>query len=221
MVKAVFLDYTGTVVADIDQNAMEVVKRCYRNSRIESVEAMASYWWKLVKDYEQKYFGETYIAEDGIVDKVLETCQKELGLKENTGELHMLIRKFWIHSPLFPDVRKFLENCSLPVYILTNIPEKYVVEGLGEKNIRVQGIICADMARAYKPHREIFETALRISGYSSDQVVHVGDSVTSDVKGAKEAGIRPILVDRKGIQNCPDTAVVRSLEEVPALLKSF
>lgn len=47
MVKAVFVDYTGTLVADMDQNTLEVAERCYKNSSIESVEAMATYWWKL------------------------------------------------------------------------------------------------------------------------------------------------------------------------------
>ncbi len=47
MVKAVFVDYTGTLVADMDQNTLEVAERCYKNSSIESVEAMTAYWWKL------------------------------------------------------------------------------------------------------------------------------------------------------------------------------
>ncbi len=221
MAKAVFVDYTGTLVADMDQNTLEVAERCYKNSSIESVEAMAAYWWKLVKDYEGKFCGERYISEDGIVEKILETCERELGLKENTEELHQLMREFWTHAPVFSDVRPFLENCALPVYVLTNIGEKYVAEGLKEKNIQVQGIFCGDMARAYKPHKEIFETALKLSGYRRDQVIHVGDSVTSDVKGAKSAGIRPVLVDRKGKLDCPDTVTVRSLEEIPDLLETF
>ena len=190
MAKAVFVDYTGTLVADMDQNTLEVAERCYKNSSIESVEAMAAYWWKLVKDYEGKFCGERYISEDGIVEKILETCERELGLKENTEELHQLMREFWTHAPVFSDVRPFLENCALPVYVLTNIGE-------------------------------IFETALKLSGYRRDQVIHVGDSVTSDVKGAKSAGIRPVLVDRKGKLDCPDTVTVRSLEEIPDLLETF
>ncbi len=43
MVKAVFVDYTGTLVADMDQNTLEVAERCYKNSSIESVEAMTAY----------------------------------------------------------------------------------------------------------------------------------------------------------------------------------
>ena len=47
--------------------------------------------------------------------------------------------------------------------------------------------------------------------------LHVGDSLTEDVEGARSAGVFPVLLDRKGKAQagCP---TIRSLAELPDLL---
>jgi putative hydrolase of the HAD superfamily len=47
-----------------------------------------------------------------------------------------------------------------------------------------------------KPDPKIFRAALDALQVSPLEVVHVGDSMTGDVEGAKAAGIAPILLDR-------------------------
>ena len=65
-----------------------------------------------------------------------------------------------------------------------------------------------NMVNAYKPHREIFEKALEISGCRADKVIHIGDSVTSDGNGAFNTGITPILLDRRGAIKAGNTRYV-------------
>ncbi len=77
----------------------------------------------------------------------------------------------------------------------------------------------AEAVRAYKPHREIFDEALRVSGLKAEEVLHVGDSVISDVRGAFSAGIRPVLLDRTGKQTCSEAAVIHSMDELLALIQ--
>ena len=57
-----------------------------------------------------------------------------------------------------------------------------------------------------------------ISGCSAHEVIHIGDSMASDVAGARAAGIRPILLDRKGTQETDGVMVVRSLDEALAFI---
>ena len=70
-----------------------------------------------------------------------------------------------------------------------------------------------------KPHAPIFQEALRRSGAEAADAVHVGDQLTSDVQGAVNSGISPVLLDRDGNHNgfsgCPR---IESLMELPALL---
>jgi putative hydrolase of the HAD superfamily len=78
------------------------------------------------------------------------------------------------------------------------------------------------MVRAYKPHRELFEKALEISGCSADEVMHIGDSYISDVPGAREAGITPVLIQRDVTSTCPDDCIViHSLEEVYQYIECY
>ena len=62
--------------------------------------------------------------------------------------------------------------------------------------LNAAGVVSADTVRAYKPHREIFDKALRISGCAPKEAVHIGDSYGTDVMGARGAGIRPVLLLR-------------------------
>ena len=40
MLKAVFIDYTGTMIEEGGPDAMQMLRRCYKNSDIDSMESM-------------------------------------------------------------------------------------------------------------------------------------------------------------------------------------
>jgi len=72
---------------------------------------------------------------------------------------------------------------------------------------------------AAKPNPRIFQAALQRAGVSAWEAVHVGDSLTTDVAGARGAGITPILIDRRGRRASPGCAVIRDLRELPKLVE--
>lgn len=213
MYKAIFVDYTGTIIEEGGPDLQEVIMRTYKNSSIESPQAMVEYWGKLQSEYEEKCVGESYMTEDEIVIKLLEVCQKEIHLKENIEELHRLFQRFWMYAPAFSDTAEFFVKCIAPIYVISNNSKQYIEVSMKEKGLHPAGIICADMVKAYKPNKAIFEKALEVSGCQPGEVVHIGDSYTSDVLGAVEAGIKPILVDRTGKWNRESFRVVRSLPD--------
>ncbi len=67
MLKAVFVDYTGTIIQEDGPDIQQLIMRAYQNSNIESPKAMVAYWWNKVKRYEEESFGERFITEDEIV----------------------------------------------------------------------------------------------------------------------------------------------------------
>jgi putative hydrolase of the HAD superfamily len=64
-----------------------------------------------------------------------------------------------------------------------------------------------------KPHPRIFEHALHVMNVAPSEAVHVGDSYSADVVGARAVGIAPVLIDRR----VADPARVRAEHEDPEL----
>jgi putative hydrolase of the HAD superfamily len=81
----------------------------------------------------------------------------------------------------------------------------------------LDGVISSGESGAAKPDPAIFLRALAYADADPADVLHVGDSVDTDVAGARAAGIRPVLVCRQGD---PPAGVesIATLAELPSLL---
>ncbi len=71
-----------------------------------------------------------------------------------------------------------------------------------------------------KPSFQFYRLALQRSGVQPDEAMHVGDSYYADVRGARTAGIRPVLLDRSGNARQLDCAVIGDLQQLSPLLDS-
>ena len=102
-----------------------------------------------------------------------------------------------------------LKGLGVPLYALSNwdISLEGVLEGLGWLRF-FDGLVVSAIVGAEKPDRVIFEEALRVAGVEPYRAVHVGNDPVSDVRGAAEAGIDAVLVDRKGGVDAPEATVV-------------
>lgn len=72
-----------------------------------------------------------------------------------------------------------------------------------------------------KPDPQIFHIALRHAACSADQMLHIGDSLESDVAGAQSAGIHAVWLNRSNHENRTDTvpnAEISSLAQLPNIL---
>jgi HAD superfamily hydrolase (TIGR01509 family) len=65
-----------------------------------------------------------------------------------------------------------------------------------------------------KPDPRFFELALSRMNARAETTVHVGDLYEADVRGARNAGIEPVLLDRSGLYPDVDCRRVRSLLEL-------
>ena len=62
--------------------------------------------------------------------------------------------------------------------------------------------------------------ALRINGCTPDEVIHIGDFYSSDVVGARSAGIRPLLLLRGQQKHSDDVDTANNLEDALKLIKA-
>ena len=70
-----------------------------------------------------------------------------------------------------------------------------------------------------KPDRRFFDLALQRAGGDATTTVHVGDFYNIDVAGARNAGITPVLVDERDLYPDADCPRIRSVAELPQLLR--
>ena len=80
-----------------------------------------------------------------------------------------------------------------------------------------EAIVASEAVGAAKPHREIFLKGLAAMGCSPREAVHVGDDYWADIVGAREIGMRAILIDRDGEDphaDCPTIARLREIESL-------
>ena len=65
-----------------------------------------------------------------------------------------------------------------------------------------------------KPSPEIFEEACRRLGLPPERVLHVGDTPEADVEGARGAGMRAVLISRRGDDGGSKGPVIRTLDGI-------
>ncbi len=105
-----------------------------------------------------------------------------------------------------------LRRAGLSVVIVTNS------DGHGEENLRASGfatlpVVDSSVVGAAKPDPGIFEIALARAGAGirAAEVVHVGDTLATDIAGALAAGITPIHFDPLRACRAPGHRHIRTL----------
>jgi len=109
--------------------------------------------------------------------------------------------------------------------IVSNLAIPECVDKLLEKHDlnRFFGVVVVSGAvNKRKPSPEIFEKALVKLGVSAENAVFVGDTVDTDVEGAKNAGMKTIYIERrpqKEVENTRPDQTIKSLGELLAALE--
>jgi REG-2-like HAD superfamily hydrolase len=67
-----------------------------------------------------------------------------------------------------------------------------------------------------KPDPRLFHLTLERLGVPPERALHVGDNPVDDYEGARSAGMRAVLLNRRGVSRLPDE--IRSLRELPEAL---
>jgi putative hydrolase of the HAD superfamily len=72
-----------------------------------------------------------------------------------------------------------------------------------------------------KPHPDIYQAAIELSGVPAEQLLHVGDDPVRDIQGASALGIRTVWINMKNEPwpggEKPD-AMIQNISELPNLL---
>ena len=94
---------------------------------------------------------------------------------------------------------------SYTLVVITNGPEFSQVTKVERVNLKahVDHIIIGGQEPEQKPHKSIFDKALRLANCTANEAIHIGDSLSADIKGALNAGIHSIWIQH-GQEPSPD-----------------
>lgn len=213
MVKAVFADFYGTIVFEDGENVSKISDMIYKTGNAQSVSEVGSYWWNSFQSLFENSYGENFRTQRELETQSLIDTIQHFGSSEDGVKLSNEMFEYWVKPPIFEESKQFFDICPVPIYIVSNIDRDDVLQAIEYHGLKPAGVFTSEDARSYKPRKELFEYALEKTGLSPDEVVHIGDSLSSDVKGASSVGIRAIWVNRSNREVPEGVTAVKNLLE--------
>lgn len=240
MIKGIIFDLGGTLI-EITRSWQEIIR--------EGAEAMAS--WYLKKrhiKFDADAFVDAFIAERYNACLAAQTTQTEIAAQESLRQALIKIdapasTQAFIEGAvkvyfgpeeaayqLYPDVLatvKELKNQGYRLGLYSNATDDKLVQRLINRN-HLRPHLSPTFSSAglgwRKPKAEPFNLIAQRWKLPPDQIAVVGDTPETDILGAHNAGMIPILVKRNGEPSqgqVQPAAVINQLAELPALARQL
>ncbi len=128
----------------------------------------------------------------------------------------------WQTVPGAIDLLTHLRRAGLPIVIVTNnivLEQRQKLARVGlDRYIDV--LVTSEEVGITKPSPGIFTEALARVGAGTDEAVMVGDAWSTDIEGARAAGVRAVWLNRfNDVSPDPSVAMLRSLEPVETAVR--
>lgn len=222
---AVFLDVDGTLLSvELDlEGYVEDLAPYVVNGSLTVERAQRPVWEGLRRHIEGNIEHRTEEDLAAFKRRNAQITAGQLGIRAPANVLAGVAERriSFIPYPESEAVLQRLAEMDVRMYVVSNwdLELVEVLEGLGWMHY-FDGFVVSAVSGVEKPDRRLFEEALEVSGVKGERAIHVGNDPVADVKGAADAGIDTVLVNRGGIVEVPEaTFVVGDLGELPDLLE--
>ncbi|MGD8545944.1 MAG: HAD family hydrolase [Candidatus Bathyarchaeota archaeon] len=221
-IKAVLFDL-GDTLLDFDfEHPAEIFQKVLASLGISRpLDEIRTVWLKAEKETSlPSLFGKLPSEEWG--EKWNSLILKHLGIEES-AKLHKTLHSKWKDSMSFTiypetkDVLKELQQRGLKLGLISNGYEEdiyFFLERAGIEKTTFDIIVGVDTVQCNKPHPDIFKYALIKLKVRPEEALFVGDDVEVDYKGAENAGMYTLLIDRTWKQKQGDLKTIRNLKEI-------
>jgi putative hydrolase of the HAD superfamily len=146
---------------------------------------------------------------------------KHLGIAEHV-ELGKIVQSKWFDSvgcTLYPEVKDVLSELrlrGLKIGLISNGYEEeinLILEKVNLAKATLDVIVGVDTIRQVKPSPDIFKYAISKLDVKPEEAIFVGDTVDVDYRGAENAGLHALLIDRTEKQQS-GVRTIRNLKEI-------
>lgn len=214
MLKAIFTDFYGTVVHEDGEVIKKISQKIFDTGKVNNKSEIGSYWWNEFQTAFISAYGKNFQTQRELEYQSLDKTIQYFHSSADAEALSNLMFEHWMKPPVFEESKQFFEISPVPIYIVSNIDRDDILQAIKFHALKPDEVFTSEDAKSYKPRKELFELALNSTGLSADQVVHIGDSLSSDIKGASSVGINTIWINRGGREIPEGVTAVGNLLEV-------
>jgi len=178
--------------------------------KLESFDSFFQVYEQINKSLWSDYHSKKITKQILIVERFSKSLQKfnisDLNWQELNGRY---LENMALQTGLFPNTLEtlgFLKTRGYQMHIITNGFRE--VQRLKLANCGLAGffskVFISEEIQTTKPHRQIFEYALKSTNALKKKSVMIGDSWETDIEGALEFGIDQIMFMNQGLFHVPD-----------------
>ena len=228
MLKTVFLDLDDTLL-DFRQAEAESLRRTLPVFDIAPTPAVLDRYHE-INMAQWRLLEEGKLTRQQVLLRRYELLFAELGVERSPAEVCSLYEENLAFGRWFiPGAEELLETLAprYDLYLATNGTAAVQHARLNRMGLKryFRDIFISEEVGAHKPEAEYFRRCFAaIPGFDPNAAVIIGDSLTSDIRGGRNAGIRTCWLNPEGNPPrediCPDYTV-RTLAELPVLLETL
>ena len=228
MLTHIFFDLDNTLL-DFDRGEAHALSRAFRQFGIDPTPAVLARYhdinlrqWELLE--------EGKLTKDQVLTRRFDLLFAELGVSCDSQAVCDLYESFLAEDHDFvPGALELLEVLSprYSLHLATNGASAVQRRRLADAGILTyfQNIFISEEVGFHKPSPAFFLACFAaIPGFDHTSALMVGDSLTSDIRGGRNAGLRTCWFDHLGRPYRPDILpdyTVAALDQLPALLDAL
>jgi 2-haloacid dehalogenase/putative hydrolase of the HAD superfamily len=196
VIRGVLLDFYGTVVDEDDDVIDAITRRIASDEPERSSAEIAEMWGRAFAASTAAAVQNGFRLQRDLAVGALAHVLTDFGSDLEAAHLCHPQLAHWRTAALRPGAAEFLNTCPLPICVVSNIDTADLNAVVAFHHLDLPVRITSEDVRSYKPQPEMFLAALDQLGLAAADVLHVGDSLTSDVAGANALGIPVAWVNR-------------------------
>lgn len=215
------LDFYGTLVEEDGPIIRDIIRKVIRDVPECSGPKLARAWGSEFSRLLSLSYGDKFRTQRELEIESLNNILATVGSKLDPVELSEGQFEYWRSPEVRPGARDFLVECPVPVCVVSNIDRLDIEAAIEYTDLPITLSVTSEEARSYKPRSELFEAGMKMLRLDSDEVIHIGDSLTSDIAGARALSIDAAWVNDHDRELPNDFQVVKECRDLRDLLELF
>ena len=208
--RVLFLDFYGTLVAEDDAIISAICSR-FSHATDDAGRKFAKRWSQIFAQSCLNSFTDTFQTQRELEITSLSSAMSEFEISGDSEKASEELYEYWRRPSAFSESDEFLSSCPLPICVVSNIDTDDILSAARTHGWSFKNLITSEITKAYKPRPEIFHDALALMGVDPASVLHVGDSLSSDIRGAATLGIDTAWINRTG-RKLPENHIAPTFE---------